>query len=327
VFNNAETVEESVKSLFMPEYEIVVVDSYSSDGTFEKLMKMRKDYNLRLFRLKCKRGAGRDLGLRKCSDGSMTAYADFDVVYNEVFHRLMEQEPGGMVTCSGQVTYFQKKEEAVARGGWSDLNASEDVEFLLRNGVRTALPAAIGRNQRTMERERRYARRGYQKYLRMVDKTVDRIRGDSLTINETSLRRVGLDSPRFRSSSLQAAFFCKGLYFAAKLKGMKRRYDPIRSNREALELLILERFADPAAFGVDDSHSVFFLNVKRGREAPDSKIKSTWNHGYKYECPEVSGGFIPVIYAKSPEAVQYVTLSGRGVGCDSPVLVGRFGSG
>ncbi len=34
-------VEESIKSVFKPNYNIVIVDSYSNDGTWEKLQELK----------------------------------------------------------------------------------------------------------------------------------------------------------------------------------------------------------------------------------------------------------------------------------------------
>ena len=48
VFNNAGTVEESIRSVWKPEYENVIVDNYSTDGTWEKLLELKKEFNLRL---------------------------------------------------------------------------------------------------------------------------------------------------------------------------------------------------------------------------------------------------------------------------------------
>jgi glycosyltransferase involved in cell wall biosynthesis len=43
VYNNVNTVEKRIESIWRPEYEIVIVDNYSSDGTWEKLIELRKN--------------------------------------------------------------------------------------------------------------------------------------------------------------------------------------------------------------------------------------------------------------------------------------------
>jgi len=37
VFNNTDTLEETIKSIWRPNYAIVITDNYSLDGTLEKL--------------------------------------------------------------------------------------------------------------------------------------------------------------------------------------------------------------------------------------------------------------------------------------------------
>ena len=36
VFNNVNTVEESIRSIWRPDYNIVITDNYSTDGIWEK---------------------------------------------------------------------------------------------------------------------------------------------------------------------------------------------------------------------------------------------------------------------------------------------------
>ncbi|MBW9141966.1 MAG: glycosyltransferase, partial [Candidatus Aramenus sp.] len=69
VYNNVDAVRESVKSFFSPIYDaIIIVDSFSTDGTYEALEEMRKEYNLTVLRLKSTRGKGRDYALKHCPD-------------------------------------------------------------------------------------------------------------------------------------------------------------------------------------------------------------------------------------------------------------------
>ena len=56
VFNNVSTLEESVKSVWRSDSTIVITDNYSTDGTWERLQGLKKDYNLILYRLKSTRG-------------------------------------------------------------------------------------------------------------------------------------------------------------------------------------------------------------------------------------------------------------------------------
>jgi len=42
VYNNVQYVERSISSVWRPDVEIVIVDSFSTDGTYEKLLSLKK---------------------------------------------------------------------------------------------------------------------------------------------------------------------------------------------------------------------------------------------------------------------------------------------
>jgi glycosyltransferase involved in cell wall biosynthesis len=136
VYNNAFSVEESVRSFFDPSYFIVITDSYSTDGTWEKLQEIRKEYNLTLLRLKSTRGKGRDYALKHCPENSLTAYVDLDTIYNQNFHKLLKEEIDGTFIISEPYSFIGKKGKI---GHWADLNYGEDIEFLSRLDIRITL--------------------------------------------------------------------------------------------------------------------------------------------------------------------------------------------
>ena len=164
VFNNASTVEDSVKSVFDPSYDIVIVDSYSRDGTWEKLQKLKKEFNLTLLRLKSTRGRGRAYALEHCPDSSTTAYFDLDVRYNENFHKVLKSGLKELLVFGPILTYVQTKEEILRFGNWPDLNFGEDIEFLSRQQISLTFPLIIGQNEEVevknlfIEREKRYSK-------------------------------------------------------------------------------------------------------------------------------------------------------------------------
>jgi glycosyltransferase involved in cell wall biosynthesis len=68
VYNNYNTIEHGILSLIKAvkrldvRYEIVVVDNFSSDGTYELLLRLRREIpTLKIIRKKCSRGSGRQL--------------------------------------------------------------------------------------------------------------------------------------------------------------------------------------------------------------------------------------------------------------------------
>lgn len=146
VYNNAFSVEDSIKSVFDPNYNIVITDSFSTDGTWEKLQELKKKYNLTLLRLKSSRGRGRDYALKHCPPNSLTAYVDLDVIYNLNFHKIISKEIDGVLILGPQLSFIGRKEKV---GNWSSLNYGEDIEFLSRQDIKVTLPVIIGENFRT----------------------------------------------------------------------------------------------------------------------------------------------------------------------------------
>ncbi len=119
VYNNANYVRDSVKSFFSPIYDkIVIVDSFSTDGTYEILKEMEKEYNLTILRYKSSRGKGRDYAIRHCPDNSVTAYVDLDVIYNKNLERAMELNIDRLSVVGFQGTFIAYNETVVGKGGW-----------------------------------------------------------------------------------------------------------------------------------------------------------------------------------------------------------------
>jgi len=90
VYNSVNTVLNTIESVFDPEFSaIVVVDSYSTDGTYEKLKQIEKDFNLIILRFKSSRGIARGIALKHRPDNSITAYIDLDVTYTPAFRKIV----------------------------------------------------------------------------------------------------------------------------------------------------------------------------------------------------------------------------------------------
>ena len=145
VFNSSDTVELSVRSVFRPDADIVVVDGGSTDGTYERLLEISKDYNLKVYRLPgSSRGLGRNYALQKCPEESYAAYFDLDDEYNEYFHESVEW--GMAQGAPNPLYYLVSRDYAIAKGGWRDLNFAEDVEFFARVGFRYHFPVLFRRH-------------------------------------------------------------------------------------------------------------------------------------------------------------------------------------
>ncbi len=237
VFNNYNRVEESIKSIFRSNYNIVIVDSYSKDGTWEKLQELKKEYNLSLYRLKSTRGKGREYALRQCPENSLTAYFDLDTVYNENFHRALELEIPFVYTG----TYIAKREYLIEVGGWKDLNAGEDYELLSRVRIDMFLPVIIGYNEKVnFFRERRYARNPFKYLIRRFKNGVDFVRGYGYNRLDEYVRN--------RYHGIKYIPFQIIMYTTAKMMGIYRNCESW-SHDVCVTLKYLKALKDPEDYG------------------------------------------------------------------------------
>jgi glycosyltransferase involved in cell wall biosynthesis len=288
VYNSLGTVEASIRSVFRPEYEIVITDSFSTDGTYEKLLELRKDFNLKVLRLKSSRGLGRDYALRHCADGSLTAYFDLDAVYNQNFHTIMQAQLDNAITGSlSQHTLYAKKERILGVGGWKDLNNKERSELVARIKPDYCLPVVIGKNQflKGINRPRRYD--SNLKYLaRVVREDLDFVRGGGLNFLEVSLLRR------------------KALYPLAKAMGVYRHH-PKYNNFQLERIVRFEKLIDPVPLGISPD-----MVVVVGAEplsdkvfSPDSLVKKAWGQAIKFKKGTT------VIYSRTQEFVDNFALT------------------
>lgn len=181
VFNSFRTLEQSIKSIFDPSYTIVITDNYSTDGTWEKLQELKKEYNLVLLRLRSSRGKGRDYSLRHCPENSITTYFDLDNIAYKSFHDILKS---GLTGINAGII-IEKKEIILNRGGWKDLNAGEDFEFKIRVGFKYTLPVLVAKDLKIRGiREARYARNKIDLLGRLLKKYIDSVRACNYSVRD-----------------------------------------------------------------------------------------------------------------------------------------------
>jgi len=252
VYNNASYVEESIKSIYRPEYHVVIVDNYSTDGTWERLLELRKEYNLQLYRYRCSRGLGRNIALHKCPENSLTAYFDLDTIYYDAYHRVIHAaETYGSASALGVVVV--NREYAIRRGGWRDLNVGEDTDFSVRMNPAVHIPVIIGENALPstplFRREKRYAGGLKAYYKRFVKNHLDYSRATGLS----TLHMVRLRSKRL---ILLSPLILPYLRF----KKPYRYYDKLL-NITTGNIQKLQHLLPPREAGI--SERLFFLNIDK----------------------------------------------------------------
>ena len=128
---------ESVLSQVSGDYEIVVTDNLSDDGSEKILFEYEKNGKIRLFRLKCSRGAGREVAFEKARGEYIVSGVDTDdVVVQDALSHLLDFYRN---KCEGNLLRIQwsgivvAPAELVKRlGGWRDLQWGENWDICER---------------------------------------------------------------------------------------------------------------------------------------------------------------------------------------------------
>ena len=225
VYNNANRVRESLNSVisqfpdFSKNFEFVIVDNFSDDGTYEILEEFSKKYkNIRIYRKKCTRGKGRDIALRKAK-GKYVFYVDLDSIYYPTLSKLIYGSIKYMKkeTDRDIITGLIKRSTLIRLGGWRDLQISEDTELsarLISKGVKfLALPVKIADNEIYNKggfRAERYAKNTIDKFKLLIKNAEDTIRGNGVN-----------DIRQIHSNISYVDFVFKLIYIKVRLQGKK----------------------------------------------------------------------------------------------------------
>src|SRR2546427_4705175 len=147
-YNEAPTIRASLESLLSQidsNFEIVVVDSKSSDGSEEILREYSRKGMIKLITRRCSRGRGRQIALENSTAAFIIANMDLDDIFRPRLRELLEKY---QENCSEDLLWVQSIEERgfwgrgnitiaprgllVDIGGWHDLQIGEDWELCRR---------------------------------------------------------------------------------------------------------------------------------------------------------------------------------------------------
>uniref|UniRef100_A0A7C2BKH7 Uncharacterized protein n=1 Tax=Thermosphaera aggregans TaxID=54254 RepID=A0A7C2BKH7_9CREN len=185
-----------------------------------------------------------------------------DTIFTHAYHKAIEYavETNRVVSAGGLL--IVKREFALNKGGWRDLNYSEDVEFVSRVGFNDYLPIVPGFNEPLSAfmgaREKRYG--GFK---RVVKATIDLLRGGA--------------------HSMQRLLICRGkrataFYIPARLFGVYKNREP--DNLTWLELASLVKAIPLRKAGIDEEYFRFestlplLTILKDGEKVVDEKVSS-----------------------------------------------------
>jgi len=203
VFNNGSIIQRSLLTLFnqmnkfFDDWEVIIVDNFSSDGTWETLKKMKKRYdNIKLIRVKCTRGRGRQIALQNTT-GKYVFSVDFDHIFENGFGKLISKEIKKCGKNDLIYPYAVARRSTAIKIGWRNLNVGEDTDFsrgalIKKINVKSILiyPFSLNEKMNQFEREKRYAN-GFKFMIRKFKNLVDltRIRGGK---QDEVLRALGI---------------------------------------------------------------------------------------------------------------------------------------
>lgn len=150
-FNEVSTVRESLNSLLgqlTDDYEVVIVDNFSKDGTYEKLREFEQSHQVKVIRRRCSRGLGRQIAFENASGKYIISNLDLDDVFLPVleeivalYHEKANQRVLAIFNSSSlpnlatewvQNVTIGPRELIASLGGWRDLNIFEDWDIWSR---------------------------------------------------------------------------------------------------------------------------------------------------------------------------------------------------
>ena len=137
-FNQGPTIERSLRSVLDQidgEFEVVVVDQTSTDGSLEVLERFAKEGSIRLYHQTVRnRGLGRQLAFEMSKGETIVAQIDMDDVYQPVLRDLLVTYETHLRGRTLRAVNDQKRGAVTIAprsflseiGGWVDLNYVED---------------------------------------------------------------------------------------------------------------------------------------------------------------------------------------------------------
>jgi glycosyltransferase involved in cell wall biosynthesis len=202
-YNTVQTVRPCLLSIInhleTNDIELVVCDSFSTDGTPEAIREFRPFFKrLKVISQRCSRGKGRQVAFEH-STGTYIIQFDLDAFYNEGLVKLFEwhkKESPDYAIIAGNSIYPRNLIERV--GGWRDLNWSEDLDIWIRL---TLTGQCKWYGYETNYNTHLTSRKNKQKHILFRIKGMHRNLRDVMALHRTSLtigvRKYGLNPTIF----------------------------------------------------------------------------------------------------------------------------------
>lgn len=310
VFNNGNVVQKSLNSIlgqfpdFDSNFELVIVDNLSIDGTYEILHRFAKEHrNIKLIRRKCSRGEGKRIAYNSTS-GRYVFYLDLDNIYLKTLSRMVRALARNYKTNTAFDNIgFMDRRTMDKIGNWYDLNYAEDYELYARaisKGVRVMeLPVMLWypelvKGKEKFTREKRYARGGLAFLIRRTRLFYDIARGLGLTkLSEVDLLRPKSLGDEVAAKLLLCIFILSGRTRAYRYNKAMTNLEYLRANETA---------PDPRAYAITDRR---FWLARLEKGLPESITSRRFSELKKL-------GFSRFINGKGNEMIAYTKYTDKG---------------
>lgn len=261
VYNSIFAIEDCLKSLtsqfdFNKDYEFVIVNNLSTDGTFEVLKDYSKKFkNFRVIQMKCTKGIGRTEAYRNTT-GKYTFYVDLDTIYLPIFSKIINSFAEKYETGTMLPFGFMDRATADRLMPWRDMNTYEDLEFWARaisKGIKVYFPTIMVSKNYIISgnRDKRYEKHFIKFLRRLYKNTTYGIKGRGVTtFSELKRRYHGLKRIFPYLVLLKMKLTQDEIYF----------YSNLSSNTEYLKRN--EILLDPKKFGIDKKYWFSYIQPR-----------------------------------------------------------------
>jgi glycosyltransferase involved in cell wall biosynthesis len=281
-YNNAKIIGKCLDSIVSQfdlnrDVELVVVDNFSTDGTWEILNEYAKKYkNIKLLREPCSRGKGRKIAYDN-STSKYSFYIDFDTIYSPLLSKLINQIKSGYQGNKIMPFGFLDKDTMMKIGGWNDLNNAEDGELEARaisKGIQLCtFPARVYANEiPSTKRGLRFRKRrlSIKFFLRQYRITRDGLIGRGIK-NIKVIKRAYKGKKRF---------LVYLVYIMLKLERKKTKsYSNFDSNAELIQRN--RNLLDPKEYRIDKSYWIYAFSTRFiSKEAITRIVNILFSYGF-----------------------------------------------
>ncbi|ADY01290.1 glycosyl transferase family 2 [Vulcanisaeta moutnovskia 768-28] len=280
VYNNAPFIETSLRSIFrviknLPEinFEFVIVDSFSADGTYENLLRLfnefRKLGNLKravIIRFSCTRGVGRRLAV-SISRARYIIPIDLDTLYDDyllsrvISEAIMMNLDKCIVFANPGLHIMCPKDIIMSVGNYRDLNYGEDIELLARifsiySNKALSLPIRLAYDLRVVDsgvmkdRERRYSGSLFKHVVRKMRNMVDRYLAYGYDLEKLVREHYLLYKNNIFALVVNVLMHLFVIIPLSKTRGIRSKLRIPLSNYLYVDLMTYLLMIDPALFGI-----------------------------------------------------------------------------